>query len=84
MTMIGDKTRQTARKQHQCWWCGCGIQPGESYFRWLWNNRVECVPISVHPECELAWKRLPSDETDVQEGEFSRGCTCANGDCRCA
>ena len=81
MTMIGDKTRQTARKTHRCWWCGCGIQPGEEYIKWIWKERYEYVPIHVHADCHEVWQDLQPDE--VMAGEFSRGCGCANGDCRC-
>ena len=83
MTILGDKTTATARKQYQCWWCGCGIQIGDKYVRWIWKDGSR-VPmrINVHDDCHEAWQDLQPD--DVMEGEFARGCTCANGDCRCA
>ena len=84
MTMLGDTTTQTARTQHRCHWCGERIVPGEEYVRWLWKDHREVSATKAHSECFSAWGLLPPDESEeVMEGQYSRGCTCANGDCRC-
>ena len=79
---IGTATKPVARKQHECWWCGETIKPKEKYARWLWEDG-ELLVIKVHIECREAWSTLPSDSNSTGYGEFSRGCCCDRGACRC-
>ena len=80
---IGNATTRVALKQHYCWWCGEKIEPGEEYYRWVWKDDGELLPTKVHPECRVAWSKLPYDEAEVEQGEFARGCLCQHGNCRC-
>ena len=82
MTMIGIPTTQTARKNHTCWWCAESITTGNTYSRWLWKDGSTLSAVKVHPECRQAWRDC-DDADEVTFGEFSRGCTCENGNCRC-
>lgn len=79
---IGDVTTPKARKEHDCFWCGEIIFKHETYARWVWKNDV-VETIKVHTECKDAWDSLPASENEIWFGEFSRGCTCEHGQCKC-
>ncbi len=88
MTMLGSRTIRRARltrkgRKYRCHWCGEAIEPGESYNRWTWKDGREIHDVKAHPECVEAWNNLEFGEDEVGFSEFSRGCTCQSGDCRC-
>lgn len=39
MTSYSSHTKQTARKEYECDWCGGEILPGDDYAKMKWTNR---------------------------------------------
>jgi hypothetical protein len=81
------RTVAANRKRRVCDWCGEPIEAGEPYTAYRWRNRGDAGSCYMHPECIEASKRAAEDVNDplyeFSPGDFSRGCTCAHGDCRC-
>lgn len=88
MTIIGDIDRIAhARKRKQCDWCGEWIEIGDPACRYLWKDGADLLPCRMHPECFGASCDATSEfgyDYEFQPGQFSRGCSCDRGRCRCA
>ena len=85
MGWISLPTRHTARTVKTCHWCGEQIQQGQLLVQWCGTTDGEFWVVKVHPECHAAWQALPPDERhEVYQGEFSRGCKCEQGHCKCS
>ena len=80
MSTLHEPRQQTARKPYACWWCGETINAGEHYWRWTWKDGRELLTCSVHPECYEVWC---GELVEPTFAEFSRGCLCQRGFCRC-
>ena len=82
MTCISGPRTHTARTAKTCHWCGEQIEQGQLFVQW---TDGKFWVIKVHPECHDAWQKLPPDEQhEVYQGEFSRGCKCEHGLCKCS
>lgn len=77
-------TKQS-RKQRPCDWCGEAIEVGGSYNRYGWRDGCSGGFCSMHPECYDASCELGKRDGEFQfmPGDFTRGCCCASGDCKC-
>lgn len=80
MSLLGLASEVKARKPHWCWWCGEAIERGAKYFRWTWSDGDGLLTCKAHPECREAWFELGEE---VEFAEFSRGCCCERGFCKC-
>jgi len=81
-TMFHEKSIAAARKEHNCSWCGELIEVGQPYN----SYRLEEMTVKMHPECYTALGEAADEEGGWIEfcpGDFSRGCTCESGHCRC-
>lgn len=84
--VFGQVEVKSARKFHQCFWCGEIIEKGSPYRRWMWKDGRTIEEIKVHPECGFAWTEAATDEGGFYEtmpAEHSRGCRCERGQCEC-
>jgi len=63
------------RSIHNCYWCGDRIDFGDSaiYYTGKWDG--EFNNYYLHPECEEASKKLPSDDSEYGYADFKRGST---------
>lgn len=75
----------TARKCHQCDWCGEGIEIGARYTRWRWFDVRDAYTVKMHPECREAFRRNCDIDFDGcwVPGDYRRGCHCQNGTKEC-
>lgn len=58
-----DPTRQVARKEHRCTWCGESIVIGEHYTRWRYFGGDTPHTGKMHDECFAVY-------TDDGDGEY--------------
>jgi hypothetical protein len=75
-----------SRKPRVCDWCGEAIAVGEPYEGYGYNTGYDRGYVTMHPECMRAMEPLAVEEGSGMTwdvGEFSRGCGCQRGDCRC-
>ncbi len=76
---------KASRKQRVCSWCGESINVGEPYHGYQWRDGNDSGTENMHPECYNACKDAFTEDPDLfwSQGDFNRGCCCANGDCKC-
>lgn len=77
---------KASRKRRQCDWCGEWVEIGEPYRAYSYRDEGEQCRVTMHPECCEAMQRLSIENRgwiDWGPGEFSRGCNCQSGDCKC-
>jgi hypothetical protein len=67
-TGLGDKI-VTAKKKHQCIWCGEKILPGEKYERQVGIYYGDFQYNKWHLECRDAWHKASREYFDI-DGEF--------------
>ena len=74
----------TARKEHQCGWCGEMVLVGEKYNRWNGIHEGDFQSNAMHSECAVACHDLLSQGWDDEyyPYEHMRGTTCESG-CEC-
>jgi len=68
----------TAKKDHQCSWCGEAILEKERYWRWRWFAYNEASTCKSHPECYAAMTSAAVANEGIIEfthGEYKRGTT---------
>ena len=79
-----DPSFHTARKEHQCTWCGETIKAEEWYSKRRHYGNDGAHTIKFHTECEKAFNGFDDNGgiDEWQEGDMTRGCTCSRGsDC---
>lgn len=74
-----------SRKTRVCSWCGEAIEIGSPYERYEWRADFDHGTETMHPECNSAMKLTVMIDGEIffSHGDFSRGCGCPHGDCRC-
>jgi hypothetical protein len=70
---------KSARKQHQCSWCGEVIDTGQPYMRYRWYGDG-AITVKQHPECYAAMNEQIDFEGEVtfSPGDNPRGCNCGH------
>lgn len=70
---------KSAKKDHDCDWCGELICKGSPYSRYRWYEGGDAGTVKMHPECEKASEELSielGEEIHFYPGENPRGCNC--------
>lgn len=72
----------TARKRHQCDWCGDGIEIGARYTQWHWFTESDGATVKMHVECNVAMRHHEFAGIWTP-GQYRRGCQCPSGTKEC-
>lgn len=74
------ETIKSAKKPHQCSWCGTKILTGEAYKKYRYFDSGDAGTVKMHPECLEAFESQDSwdKEEGFSPGENPRGCTCGH------
>lgn len=85
MSWFSEPKRVICRKRCVCAWCGTYIQPGEKKASYFYRMDGDHGNVKMHSGCYDAMGREDPEilRDGLMLGEYSRGCTCENGDCRC-